>query len=60
MTAWFHDNEIYRNDVNAMPRRFIYGDGEPPALRVCVIESGDKFVLHRDKQVVMIVPTQGS
>ena len=42
MTAWFRDNQIYRNDVNGNAQTIYYmQDGEPPQITgVGVIESG--------------------
>ncbi|WP_195461119.1 OstA-like protein [Alistipes sp. D31t1_170403_E11] len=57
MTAWFHDNEIYRNDVNGNAQTIYYmQDGEPPEITgMGVIESGDCSFYIEDKQVVTIV-----
>ena len=43
MTAWFRDNEIYRDDVNGNAQTIYYmQDGEPPQITgMGVIESGD-------------------
>ena len=57
MTAWFFDNEIYRNDVNGNAQTIYYmQDGEPPEITgMGVIESGDCSFFIEDKQVVTIV-----
>ncbi len=57
MTAWFHNNEIYRNDVNGNAQTIYYmQDGEPPEITgMGVIESGDCSFYIEDKQVVTIV-----
>lgn len=57
MTAWFRDNEIYRNDVNGNAQTIYYmQDGEPPEITgMGVIESGDCSFYIEDKQVVTIV-----
>ena len=57
MTAWFRDNQIYRNDVNGNAQTIYYmQDGEPPEITgMGVIESGDCSFYIEDKQVVTIV-----
>ncbi|WP_298033697.1 OstA-like protein [uncultured Alistipes sp.] len=57
MTAFFHNNEIYRNDVNGNAQTIYYmQDGEPPEITMMgVIESGDCSFYIEDKQVVQIV-----
>lgn len=57
MTAWFRDNEIYRDDVNGNAQTIYYmQDGEPPVITgMGVIESGDCSFFIEDKQVVSIV-----
>lgn len=57
MTAWFRDNQIYRNDVNGNAQTIYYmQDGEPPQITgMGVIESGDCSFYIEDKQVVTIV-----
>ena len=56
MTAWFRDNQIYRNDVNGNAQTIYYmQDGEPPQITgMGVIESGDCSFYIEDKQVVQI------
>ena len=56
MTAYFRDNEIYRNDVNGNAQTIYYmQDGEPPEITgMGVIESGDCSFYIEDKQVVTI------
>ena len=53
MTAWFRDNQIYRNDVNGNAQTIYYmQDGEPPQITgMGVIESGDCSFYIEDKQV---------
>ena len=57
MTAWFRDNEIYRDDVNGNAQTIYYmQDGEPPQITgVGVIESGDASFYIEKKQIVTIV-----
>ena len=57
MTAWFRDNEIYRDDVNGNAQTIYYmQDGEPPQITgMGVIESGDCSFYIEDKQVISIV-----
>lgn len=57
MTAFFRDNQIYRNDVNGNAQTIYYmQDGEPPVITMMgVIESGDISFFIEDKQVVQIV-----
>ena len=57
MTAWFRDNEIYRDDVNGNAQTIYYmQDGEPPQITgMGVIESGDCSFYIEDKQIVTIV-----
>ena len=57
MTAYFFNNEIYRNDVNANAQTIYYmQDGEPPQITgVGVINSGDCSFFIEDKQVITIV-----
>lgn len=57
MTAWFRDNEIYRDDVNGNAQTIYYmQDGEPPQITgMGVIESGDCSFFIEDKQIVTIV-----
>ena len=56
MTAYFYNNEIYRNDVNGNAQTIYYmQDGEPPEITMMgVIESGDCSFYIEDKQVVQI------
>ena len=56
MTAWFRNNEIYRNDVNGNVQTIYYmQDGEPPVVTdVAFIESGDCSFYIEQKQVVQI------
>ena len=56
MTAWFRDNEIYRDDVNGNAQTIYYmQDGEPPQITgVGVIESGDASFYIEQKQIVTI------
>ena len=60
MTAWFRDNEIYRNDVNGNVQTIYYmQDGEPPEITdVGFIESGDCSFYIEGKQVVQITYRQ--
>ncbi len=57
MTAYFRNNEIYRNDVNGNAQTIYYmQDGEPPVVTgMGVIESGDCSYYIEDKQVINIV-----
>lgn len=57
MTAYFHDNAIFRNDVNGNAQTIYYmQDGEPPEITgMGVITSGDCTFYIEDKQVVSIV-----
>ncbi len=57
MTAFFRDNEIYRNDVDGNARTLYYmQDGEPPVITMMgVIESGNITFHIEDKQVVGLV-----
>ena len=57
MTAWFRDNEIYRDDVNGNAQTIYYmQDGEPPQITgMGVIESGDCSFYIEEKQIVTIV-----
>ena len=57
MTAWFRDNEIYRDDVNGNAQTIYYmQDGEPPQITgVGIIESGDASFFIEKKQIVTIV-----
>ena len=56
MTAYFHDNQIARNDVNGNAQTIYYmQDGEPPEIVMLgVIESGEISFYIEDKQVVQI------
>lgn len=56
MTAWFRNNEIYRNDVNGNVQTIYYmQDGEPPKITdVAFIESGDCSFYIDQKQIVQI------
>ena len=56
MTAWFRDNEIYRDDVNGNAQTIYYmQDGEPPQITgMGVIESGDASFFIEEKQIVTI------
>ncbi|WP_290534694.1 OstA-like protein [Alistipes sp.] len=56
MTAWFRDNEIYRNDVNGNVQTIYYmQDGEPPKITdVTFLESGDCSFYIEQKDVVQI------
>ena len=56
MTAYFFNNQIYRNDVNGNAQTIYYmQDGEPPQITgMGVIESGDCSFYIEDKQVVQI------
>ena len=56
MTAYFCNNQIYRNDVNGNAQTIYYmQDGEPPEITMMgVIESGDCSFYIEDKQVVQI------
>lgn len=56
MTAYFRNNEIYRNDVNGNAQTIYYmQDGQPPVITMMtVIESGDISFYIEDKQVVQI------
>lgn len=53
MTAFFRDNQIYRNDVNGNAQTIYYmEDGEPPEIVMMgVIESGSITFYIEDKQV---------
>lgn len=57
MTAYFHNNEIYRNDVNGNAQTIYYlQDGEPPQITgIGVIGSGDCTFYIEDQQVITIV-----
>lgn len=57
MTAFFHQNQIFRNDVNGNVETIYYmEDGEPPEIvAMGVIESGDCTFFIEDKQVVEII-----
>lgn len=56
MTAYFRQNNIYRNDVNGNARTIYYiQDGEPPEVTgMMVIESGDISFFIEERQVVQI------
>lgn len=56
MTAYFRNNEIYRNDVNGNAQTIYFmQDGQPPVITMMnVIESGDISFYIEDKQVVQI------
>ena len=56
MTAYFFNNQIYRNDVNGNAQTFYYmQDGEPVEITMMgVIESGEISFFIEDKQVVQI------
>ena len=56
MTAYFYNNQIYRNDVNGNAQTIYYmQDGEPPEITMMgVIESGEISFFIEDKQVVQI------
>ena len=60
MTAWFRDNQIYRDDVNGNAQTIYYmQDGEPPQITgVGVIESGDASFFIEEKQIVTIIYRQ--
>ena len=60
MTAWFCDNQIYRDDVNGNAQTIYYmQDGEPPQITgVGVIESGDASFFIEEKQIVTIIYRQ--
>lgn len=57
MTAFFRDNEIYRNDVNGNAQTIYYmQDGEPPEITMMgVIQSGDASFYIEKKEVIFIV-----
>ena len=57
LPIYFHNNEIFRNDVNGNAQTIYYmQDGEPPQITgMGVIESGDCSFYIEDKQVVTIV-----
>ena len=56
MTAWFRDNQIYRNDVkgNAQTIYFMQEDDSPDIIGLLVLESGDLTFFIEEKQVVKI------
>ena len=56
MTAWFRNNEVYRDDVNGNVQTIYYmQDGEPPKITdVAFFESGDCSFYIEQKQVVQI------
>ena len=56
MTAYFFNNQIYRNDVNGIAQSIYYmQDGEPVEFTMMgVIESGEISFFIEDKQVVQI------
>ena len=56
MTAYFFNNQIYRNNVNGNAQTIYYmQDGEPVEITMMgVIESGEKSFFIEDKQVVQI------
>ena len=56
MTAYFFNNQIYRNDVNGNAQTIYYmQDGEPVEITMMgVIESGEISFFIEDKQVVQI------
>lgn len=56
MTAFFRDNEIYRNDVNGNAQTLYFmQDGEPPVITMMgVVESGSITFYIEQKQVVRI------
>ncbi|MDE5963636.1 MAG: hypothetical protein K2G58_06410, partial [Alistipes sp.] len=56
MTAYFRDNQIYRNDVVGNAQTIYYmTDGEPPVVTTMgVIESGDLSFYFEDKQLVQM------
>ena len=56
MTAYFFNNQIYRNDVNGNAQTIYYmHDGEPVEITMMgVIESGEISFFIEDKQVVQI------
>ena len=57
MVSYFHNNEIFRNDVNGNAQTIYYmQDGEPPEIvNVAFIESGDCSFFIEEQQVVSIV-----
>lgn len=56
MTAYFRDNQIYRNDVVGNAQTIYYmTDGEPPVVTTMgVIESGDLSFYFEDRQLVQM------
>lgn len=56
MTAFFRDNQIYRNDVVGNAQTIYYmTDGEPPVVTTMgVIESGDLSFYFEEKQLVQM------
>jgi len=55
MTAYFFNNQIYRNDVNGNAQTIYMQDGEPVEITMMgVIESGEISFFIEDKQVVQI------
>lgn len=57
MTAFFRDNQIYRNDVVGNAQTIYYmTDGEPPVVTTMgVIESGDLSFYFEEKQLVQMI-----
>lgn len=53
MTAFFRDNQIYRNDVNGNAQTLYYmqEDGSPEVIGLMVIESGSMTFYIEDKQI---------
>ena len=57
MTAYFRDNQIYRNDVVGNAQTIYYmTDGEPPVVTTMgIIESGDLSFYFEEKQLVQMI-----
>lgn len=57
MTAFFRNNEIYRDDVNGNARTIYYmQDGEPPVITMMgVLESGDISFFMEKKEMTQII-----
>ncbi len=56
MTAYFRDNQIFRNDVNGNAQTIYYmTDGEPPVVTtMVVIESGDLSFYFENKELMQM------
>jgi len=60
MTAWFRDNDIYRNDVdgNAQTIYYMQEEGSPEVIGLTVVESGNMSFFIDRKEITGIVYRQ--